>query len=97
MCLRCGFSGHVAAFDFHHKYPKDKLYNITSGLNINYNDFENFIVPEAKNKCLLLCRNCHMIIHSDKKEAAEFYTKTDRIRQRTTARWDRVKELGLQI
>ena len=58
-CNRCGYSGHPAAFQFHHLDPKDKNFNISSAGLIS-KDRHNEVL-----KCELLCANCHSIEHSN--------------------------------
>lgn len=96
-CRRCGFSGHIGAFCFHHRYKPDKLYNISRGLCTGNDNFENVIVPEVAEKCVLLCNNCHGIIHSDRKEFMEFSTGLTRIYFRSQERLQRIKEAGLLL
>lgn len=87
-CFRCGVEDlHWAAYQFHHRFPKDKLYNIGAYLGCEAGFFETHIVPEAKNKCVLLCSNCHDIIHADREEMTDLVfnlkeksAKTGRIR-----------------
>lgn len=58
-CNKCGFTGHPGAFHFHHKNPKEKLYEINANKLLTTDRFE-----EIK-KCDLLCANCHCIEHSN--------------------------------
>ena len=56
-CSKCGFSGHPAAFHFHHQNPKNKKYELNSNkLLVKDRD------KELK-KCILLCANCHSKEH----------------------------------
>lgn len=58
---KCGWSGDVSGFDFHHRNPEEKSFNI-SGLKLASISWE-----EAKvelNKCDLLCALCHRLEHS---------------------------------
>lgn len=57
-CNRCGWSGHIAAYEFHH-IKGDKEFNIGSANNKAWSS----IINELK-KCELLCSNCHRIEHS---------------------------------
>lgn len=65
-CVECGFSGHCAAFDFHHKNPMVKDFTIGQ---MKLTAFEK-IKPEL-DKCELLCANCHRICHAKYKMARQ--------------------------
>lgn len=58
-CEKCGYSGNLAALDFHHKNPKKKDGPV--GWFINFHRFE-LALKETK-KCQLLCKNCHHELH----------------------------------
>jgi len=60
-CSKCGWSGDQAAFQFHHKNPKEKDFTIGNVANKSWSS----IKAEMK-KCILLCANCHTIEHSTK-------------------------------
>lgn len=60
-CKRCGFNEDIRMLNFHHLDPCDKKYDITKYL---YKGLE-FIKSEL-NKCVLLCYNCHLIVHKIK-------------------------------
>ena len=63
-CRKCGYVEHPAALQFHHRKPEEKLYEITKVMASASNlIFENFIIPEIRDKCDLLCSNCHDIHH----------------------------------
>jgi predicted transcriptional regulator len=57
-CNRCGWSGNLAAFEFHH-INDDKDYGIGSANNKSWEVVKNEIL-----KCELLCLNCHRIEHT---------------------------------
>jgi len=57
-CEKCGIN-HIAVLDFHHKDPKEKDFGIAKVLN--WKSKEN-ILKEIK-KCMILCSNCHRILH----------------------------------
>lgn len=57
-CALCKKTYPPCAYDFHHKDPSTKRFNISQGLEKNY----EVLVKEAK-KCILLCANCHRIAH----------------------------------
>ena len=58
-CSKCGYSftkENIAAFDFHHKEDSSKKDGINFRL-LNY--------KEELKKCILLCSNCHRILHQN--------------------------------
>jgi len=57
-CKKCGWTGNVAAFEFHH-INGDKEFAIGSASNKSW----EVIKPEL-DKCELLCSNCHRIEHA---------------------------------
>lgn len=75
-CTACGWSGHQAAFQFHHTNPKEKDFIIGNIANKSWDS----ILKELK-KCILLCANCHAIHHSTKNEAA-FITEANNYKGR---------------
>lgn len=60
-CVKCGWRGNQAAFQFHHINSDKKDFIIGNVANKNWNKIKN----ELK-KCILLCANCHAIMHSTK-------------------------------
>lgn len=56
-CLRCGYTGHYAAFQFHHLRDKEMTWNMMRNTG-----WER--VRTELDKCQLLCANCHQIIHT---------------------------------
>lgn len=60
-CNRCGYDKHIAAFEFHHKDPKQKDFTIGKASNKSW-----AIVKKEVLKCELLCANCHRIEHSNR-------------------------------
>ena len=57
-CIRCGFSGHPAVFDFHHRDKSEKSFGISRYKNTNINEK----LKQELDKCDLLCANCHRIV-----------------------------------
>lgn len=72
-CSRCGWTGHWAAFDFHHRNPAEKEVNWDKLRKRSWKRMR----PEL-DKCTLLCRNCHTIVHCSLDESGnpniEFYS-----------------------
>jgi RecJ-like exonuclease len=62
-CERCGFT-HPASdvFDFHHKDPATKEKKMVQIMS-----WEEFL--SESDKCLLLCANCHRIVHWEERQA----------------------------
>lgn len=70
-CEICGYNECNAALDFHH--PKDKDFMLGK-VSIQYNsigDLTNKIENEL-NKCIVICKNCHILKHSDTKFYDEY-------------------------
>src|SRR3990172_7234258 len=67
-CQRCGWTGDTAAFQFHHKDPKQKELNIGNVTNRSWS-----VIKKELLKCELLCANCHQIEHT--KERGERFLK----------------------
>lgn len=62
-CERCDFKSDIMdVYDFHHKDTSEKEFGLGSGEGKNYS-FERCKV-EA-DKCMLVCKNCHAIIHNE--------------------------------
>lgn len=58
-CERCGLiSPHYSVYDFHHRDPKDKEADPGSLMHRSWETIFKEI-----NKCMLLCANCHRIVH----------------------------------
>ena len=58
-CIDCGYTGHRAAFQFHHLDPTTK--------DVDWNKLRLRSWDKIKlelDKCVLLCANCHSIRHS---------------------------------
>ncbi len=53
-CQRCGYDKCLAAFDFHHRDPKGKEFNISGNHCIAWNKLRKEL-----DKCDLVCSNCH--------------------------------------
>jgi hypothetical protein len=68
-CLDCGMtSKKVGFFDYHHRDPSKKLFNVSSKICLSIDN-----VSREIKKCDMLCPNCHRIRHiemrlSDNKE-----------------------------
>jgi transposase-like protein len=59
-CLRCGFSDHPAALEFHHTDPSTKEFNLSQhGVTRSLDKAR----AEAR-KCVLLCSNCHALVEA---------------------------------
>lgn len=58
-CASCGWAGHPAGFQFHHRDPSLKEFQIGNVANRRW----AFVLKELE-KCVLLCATCHQIKHS---------------------------------
>lgn len=59
-CRRCHKNYHPNIYDFHHKDPSQKEFNLDRS---NFNRSWQKIREEAR-KCVLLCANCHREVHT---------------------------------
>ena len=60
-CSLCGFTSDCPAqFDFHHKDKSKKLFSISAKISAGavFSDLTSEL-----SKCMLLCRNCHSLLH----------------------------------
>lgn len=57
-CAECGWTGNIATFDFHHKNPEEKEFNINKIAMKSWH-----VVKIELKKCELLCANCHRVKH----------------------------------
>lgn len=62
-CQICGWSGNIAAFEFHHTDSKAKEFDVGRMTNRKWE-----VVKKEAKKCQLLCSNCHRILHTDRDE-----------------------------
>jgi hypothetical protein len=58
--LHCGYARNLSALEFHHRNPRDKLFQLDARTLAN-RKWAN-IAAEAS-KCDLLCSNCHAETH----------------------------------
>lgn len=71
-CMKCDITGDPSMFDFHHKNPKEKDFDIARR---KLSAFET-IKPEL-DKCMLLCACCHRIVHvSERNESMNLDIET---------------------
>lgn len=70
-CEKCGYNECNASLDFHH-INDDKIINLGK-MSIQFNSIEDLTekVSNELNKCIVICRNCHSLEHSD----VEFYNE----------------------
>ena len=64
VCTSCGYKydgTNAAAFDFHHINSNEKEYSPAQILKYSEEKIQNEL-----NKCILVCANCHRLIHSKK-------------------------------
>ena len=68
-CALCGVSFPIYVYDFHHIHPSDKKFGIAAGGQTHSKE-ETF---EESKKCVMLCSNCHRIVHSENIVNFPFY------------------------
>jgi len=61
-CSKCGYDKNLAAFDFHHREPSEKVFEVKMK-NLTGAWTQDEILEETL-KCDLLCANCHRELHS---------------------------------
>jgi hypothetical protein len=71
-CNKCGWSGHISGFDFHHIDSNEKEFN-PSAVNLANKSWEN--VKKELDKCELLCAICHREEHSNYEKLYELSKK----------------------
>lgn len=74
-CSGCGYNDHPAALQFHH-HNDDKVGEVTK-LLLTKNASLDVVLAEIA-KCVVLCANCHLVLHYEEHE--------DRVRARETTR-----------
>lgn len=65
-CSRCGFNACIKALTFHHRDPSEKEGTIANMLDQSW-----AAVEKELRKCVLLCFNCHMIVHCEQDKEAQ--------------------------
>lgn len=65
-CEICGYNDCNSSLDFHHLNKNDKDFMIGENY-ITYNNIEDLTIKLAEelDKCIILCKNCHRIEHTD--------------------------------
>lgn len=58
-CNRCDFIGHYSSYDFHHVNYLEKEFDWNKGRKKSFDKLQSEL-----DKCILLCRNCHQMIHT---------------------------------
>ena len=65
ICMNCKIEGPLSIYDFHHPDRNEKKFPISQMIRRASDvDFEYEVIPEVK-KCVLLCANCHRILHNE--------------------------------
>lgn len=60
-CEKCGYNKNLSAFEFHHKNPSEKLFQLDQRSLGNHSMKS---VLKEFDKCQILCSNCHREHHS---------------------------------
>ena len=58
MCVDCGQSFPICCYDYHHKNPEEKKFELGTRLWLSLDE----LIKEG-DKCVMLCSNCHRIRH----------------------------------
>jgi hypothetical protein len=66
-CLRCRFSD-FRALHFHHADRSQKEYNVADMVGQGWSIA---VIKREIAQCVILCANCHEILHSDERNAVE--------------------------
>lgn len=70
-CIVCGYKSTVrGAFDFHHLDPSLKRYSISQLLA---DDAPWERIERELNLCVLLCPNCHRLVHAGALDIGKYY------------------------
>lgn len=64
-CERCGQVLPAYCYDFHHVDENTKLYTIANLMAYSISDTIRTKVYEEMEKCVMVCSNCHRIIHRE--------------------------------
>lgn len=62
-CSECG-EKHPATLEFHHLDSTEKEFEISQAVGYDYKRIEKEIA-----KCIILCSNCHRIVHWEERQA----------------------------
>ena len=78
-CIDCGWEGLYTGFDFHHRDPKYKKFNIGTIANKSWE-----IVKKELDKCDLLCSLCHRLrcFNKTEKENKRFFEELKKYKGR---------------
>lgn len=57
-CQDCGIEGPPCIYDFHHRDPSQKDFHLSSNMSRTWERIKTEL-----DKCMLLCSNCHRILH----------------------------------
>ena len=63
-CQSCGCLSHPSAMDWHHKNPETKSFTLTTIRRFKTNEITLQDIKDEIQKCILLCANCHRLIHA---------------------------------
>lgn len=65
-CERCGYNKCIAAMEFHHINPEEKLHTVKDLMVRNWE-----LIQAEIDKCILLCSNCHREEHHNERNKEE--------------------------
>jgi len=72
VCEKCGYNECNASLDFHHINQNEKDFML-GDVSLRYSNIEDltYKISNEIDKCVVLCKNCHILEHSD----VEFFEK----------------------
>lgn len=70
-CSKCGIADY-RVLEFHHAHNKKKEFSIAAGF-YNHYGFER--IKKEVEKCIVICANCHRILHYKKRRGKKYKTK----------------------
>ena len=80
-CVLCGESNSVV-LQFHHKIPRGKNDNRVSTLITNRSSWDR--IQKEIDKCIIVCANCHLIIHEQMKKYGTLFHLENFLRKEKT-------------
>jgi len=100
-CQNCGYNKNLSAFDFHHKNPKTKKFQLDQR-SLSNSSMKS--IMEEFEKCEVLCANCHrehhspdLIIDNIKNRLLEFDEKKEKWLETKKEKEHKCEDCGCEI